>query len=81
MKSNKARQILNIDGKTYLHTTTVAKRMKKSPKRIRQFIDAGRLDAMYLAGYYVAEESIETFQTGIPGRPSTKKARKKTSKK
>lgn len=80
MKSNKATQIVNINGKVFLHTTAAAKRMKKSAKRVRDFIEAGRLDAVYLAGFYVAEESITTFQKGKPGRPATKKSAKKASK-
>lgn len=74
-------QALNIDGKLFLHTTAAAKRMKKSAKRIRDFIEAGRLEAVYLAGFYIAEESIETFQKGKPGRPAIKKPAKKAIKK
>lgn len=80
MKSNKPLQILNIDGKVFLHTTAAAKRMKKSAKRVRDFIDAGRLEAVYLAGFYIAEDSIELFQKGKPGRPATKRTKKKTAK-
>lgn len=68
---------VGINGETHLDTATAAKKLKITPKRVLDYIAQGRIEAVYLNGYYIPEAELEKLQQRKPGRPAGK-ARKPT---
>ena len=73
---------IEINGQVHIHTTLASKRLNVTRKRVLEFIAQGRINAVYMHGYYIPETELEKLRERRPGRPAaTKTTGKKTRKK
>jgi hypothetical protein len=70
---------IDINGQTHINTVEAAKRLRVTPKRVLEFIAQGRVEAVYLNGYFIPEDELKKLRARKPGRPpgATAKAKKK----
>lgn len=70
---------IEINGQAHIHTTDAAELLQLTPKRVLEFVAQGRIEAVYLNGYYIPEAELKKLEQRKPGRPagSTKKSAKK----
>jgi len=65
---------IEINGRTHINTAEAANRLQITTKRVLDYVAEGKIEAVYLNGYYIPEAELQKLTQRKPGRPkSTKK--------
>lgn len=68
---------VEINGQVHVNTTEAAKRLRISTKRVLDYVAQGKVEAVYLHGYFIPEDELLKLKDRKPGRPPGKSTKTK----
>lgn len=64
---------IEINGQPHINTAEAATRLQITTKRVLDYVAEGKIEAVYLNGYYIPESELEKLKKRKPGRPKSSK--------